>query len=100
MTVDALSFLASAFYLARIRKPEPQPLPAKQRRSAWHESIEGIQFVLKNPLLAGVIAEQFGVRFTLFTSICGVIAAGLWLLLAPVRLVQASESEAGLRTSV
>src|SRR5215469_494456 len=51
MIVDALSFLASAFYLARIRKPEPQPLPAKQRRSAWHESIEGIQFVLKNPLL-------------------------------------------------
>src|SRR5215469_3278495 len=243
MIVDALSFLASAFYLARIRKPEPQPLPAKQRRSAWHESIEGIQFVLKNPLLrtlagstgvarffgtfvgtfyafyvirelhvspiilglliaagglsslvgawlaervvqrlglgltiggglfaygllgllvplahgpvslivtllfasqlvgdagvsihliaelslrqmlipqplagrantaiqfltlgvapfgallAGVIAEQFGVRFTLFTGICGVIAAGLWLLLSPVRRLQAPESEAGL----
>lgn len=243
MFVDALSFLASAFYLARIRKLEPRPLPAKQRRSAWHESIEGIRFVLKNPLLrtlagsagvcnffgtfvgtfyafyvirelhvspiilglliaagglsaligawlaerivrrlglgltiggglfaygliglpiplahgpvsvivtllfasqlvgdvavsihlitelslrqmliphylagrdntaiqfltlgvapfgallAGIIAEQFGVRFTLFTGICGVIVAGLWLLLSPVRRIQALESGAGL----
>lgn len=243
MFVDALSFLASAFYLARIRKLEPRPLPAKQRRSAWHESREGIRFVLKNPLLrtlagsagvcnffgtfvgtfyafyvirelhvspiilglliaagglsaligawlaerivrrlglgltiggglfaygliglpiplahgpvsvtvtllfasqlggdvavsihlitelslrqmliphylagrantaiqfltlgvapfgallAGIIAEQFGVRFTLFTGICGVIAAGLWLLLSPVRRIQALESGAGL----
>lgn len=239
MIVDVLSFLASAFCLVRIRKPEPQPASAKQRRSAWYESIEGIQFVLKNPLLrtlagsagvcnffgafvgtfyafyvirelhvlpiilglliaagglsalvgawlaervvrrlglgltiggglfvyglvgllvplahgpvsvivtvlfasqlvgdvavsihlitelslrqmliphylagrantaiqfltvgvapfgallAGVIAEQFGVRFTLFTGICGVIAAGLWLLLSPVRRIQVPES--------
>ena len=243
MIVDVLSFLASAFYLARIRKLEPRPLPAKQRRSARHESIEGIRFVLKNPLLrtlagsagvfnifgtfvgtfyafyvirelhvspiilglliaagglsaligawlaerivrrlglgltiggglfaygliglpiplahgpvsvivtllfasqlvgdvavsihlitelslrqmliphylagrantaiqfltlgiapfgallAGIIAEQFGVRFTLFTGICGVIAAGLWLLLSPVRRIQALETGAGL----
>ena len=49
MIIDALSFLGSAFSLARIRKPEP--LPAKQRRGVWHESLEGLQFVLKDPLL-------------------------------------------------
>ncbi|MGH2495864.1 MAG: MFS transporter [Ktedonobacteraceae bacterium] len=49
--VDAFSFLFSALCLARIRKPEPAPQPVKERRSAWHESIEGLLYVLKNPLL-------------------------------------------------
>ena len=49
--VDAFSFLASALCVARIRKPEPPPIAAKQRRSAWHESIEGLLYVLRNPLL-------------------------------------------------
>jgi MFS family permease len=73
MIVDALSFLASAFYLARIRKPEPQPLPAKQRRSARHEAIEGIQFVLKNPLLR-TLAGSAGV-FNSFGTFVGTFYA-------------------------
>ncbi len=51
MLVDGFSFLISAFYLARIRKPEPEPIAAKDRGNAWHESVEGLRFVLKNPLL-------------------------------------------------
>jgi len=39
-------------------------------------------------LLAGVIAEYVGVRFTLLIGISGVIAAGLWLLLSPVRRIR------------
>jgi MFS family permease len=73
MLVDALSFLASAFYLARICKPEPQPLPRKQRRSAWRESIEGIQFVLKNPLLRA-LAGSAGV-FNFFGTFVGTFYA-------------------------
>lgn len=73
MMVDALSFLASAFYLARIRRSEPRPLPRKLRRSAWRESIEGIQFVLKNPLLRA-LAGSAGV-FNFFGTFAGTFYA-------------------------
>ncbi|HVB72920.1 MAG TPA: MFS transporter [Ktedonobacteraceae bacterium] len=69
MIVDALSFLGSAFCLARIRKPELQPVPAKQRRSAWLEGIEGIRYVLKNPLLR-TLAGSAGV-FNFFGTFVG-----------------------------
>ena len=60
MLVDALSFLASALFVARIRKPEPPPLAVEQRRGAWHESIEGLLYVLKHPLLR-ILAGSAGV---------------------------------------
>ena len=47
--VDGFSFLASAFFLARIRKPEP--IAAKDRDSTWRESVAGLRFVLKNSFL-------------------------------------------------
>lgn len=60
MLVDAFSFLASALFVARIRKAEPPALPPQQRRGAWHESIEGLLYVLKHPLLR-VLAGSAGV---------------------------------------
>ena len=60
MLVDAFSFLASALFVARIRKPEPPPVTPTERRSVWHESIEGLLYVLKHPLLR-VLAGSAGV---------------------------------------
>ncbi len=48
---DALSFLPSALSIGLIRTPEPQPLPVKQRQSAWRESIEGLRMIRENALL-------------------------------------------------
>ncbi len=73
LLVDALSFFGSAFYLARIRQPEPPPLAAKQRRSAWHASLEGLRFVLKNPLLR-VLAGSAAV-FNFFGTFVGTFYA-------------------------
>ncbi len=60
MLVDAFSFLASALFVGRIRKPEPPSVAPAERRSAWHESIEGLLYVLKHPLLR-VLAGSAGV---------------------------------------
>lgn len=60
MLVDAFSFLASALFVARIRKPESAPVDSVERRDAWHESIEGLLYVLKHPLLR-VLAGSAGV---------------------------------------
>ena len=73
MLVDAFSFLASALCVARIRKPEPAPVAAKQRRSAWYESIEGLLYVLKNPLLRA-LAGSAGV-FNFFGMFFGTLYA-------------------------
>ncbi len=48
---DALSFLFSAFCLGLIRKPEPPVAVAENRMSIWHELVQGLHEVLKNPLL-------------------------------------------------
>ena len=60
MLVDAFSFLASALFVARIRKPEPPPVVSVEQRSAWHESSEALLYVLKHPLLR-VLAGSAGV---------------------------------------
>lgn len=73
MFVDGLSFLASAFFLARIRKPEPEPIAAKDRDSAWHESVAGMRFVLKNSLLR-VLAGSAGM-FNFFGMFVGTLYA-------------------------
>ncbi len=49
--VDALSFLFSAFFIWRIRTPEPARAPVGERRSILIEAREGLQVVRENPLL-------------------------------------------------
>ena len=47
--VDALSFVASGFFLLGIRKPEPKPevtIVDGRKPSMWHELKEGLRFVL------------------------------------------------------
>jgi MFS family permease len=57
--IDACSFLCSAWCIVRIRKPEIPPMVSETRRSAWHESVEGLFFILKHPLLR-VLAGSAG----------------------------------------
>jgi len=52
--IDALSFVASAFALWRIRTPEA-PILAEDRTGAWSEIREGLRFVLGAPLLRALI---------------------------------------------
>jgi len=51
VAVDALSFLGSAFFIWRIRTPEPEPAPAHDRESMLREAIEGASVVVRNPIL-------------------------------------------------
>jgi MFS family permease len=51
IAVDAVSFLVSAWFLARIRTVEPPPAAVAERRRVWAEIGEGIRLVLANPLL-------------------------------------------------
>jgi MFS family permease len=38
-------------------------------------------------LLAGILGEMIGLRLTILIGVLGVILAGAWLLLSPVRKV-------------
>lgn len=75
--VDALSFLASAFAVWRIRTPEPPRPVAVDREHVIREAVEGIRIVLATPVirslaLANVLAMAgariLGVVYLLYLS--------------------------------
>lgn len=70
---DALSFLLSACCLGLIRTPEPRPTAPEQRESVWHDLVEGLRLVLKNPLLRA-LAGSAGI-FSLFGNFVGALYA-------------------------
>lgn len=49
--VDALSFLVSAFFIWRIRTPEPPPAPVHERQHIVREALEGMRLVWHTPVL-------------------------------------------------
>ena len=49
--IDAVSFLGSAFFLARIRTEEPPPVPEHERTGVWHEAKAGLQIVFHEPIV-------------------------------------------------
>lgn len=53
---DSLSFFFSAAMLFVIRKPEPAPIPAAERRHMVHEIREGLGVVLGNAVLRAIAA--------------------------------------------
>ncbi len=71
LVFDALSFLFSAFYVRRIRGPEPPPLADEQRKSVWADLLEGLRVVLNNPLLRP-LAGSAG-TFSLFGNFIGAL---------------------------
>ena len=74
MLVDALTFIASAGLVARIREPElkAEPGPAESRPSIASDVIEGLRAVWQQPLLRGMVAAglaqnlAFGLVGTVF----------------------------------
>jgi Major Facilitator Superfamily len=70
---DALSFLFSAFCLGLIRKPEPPVAVAENRMSIWHDLVQGLHEVLKNPLLRS-LAGGVG-AFNFFGNFVGALYA-------------------------
>src|SRR5207248_6763524 len=53
IALDAASFVASALFLATIRRIEPRPTATGERR-IWTEIGEGLAVVLGNPLLRSI----------------------------------------------
>jgi MFS family permease len=70
---DALSFLFSACCLGLIHTSEPPPPAVEQRKSIWSDLVEGLRFVVKNPLLRA-LAGSAG-TFSLFGSFIGTLYA-------------------------
>src|SRR5579863_434846 len=62
--VDAFSFLFSALFIGQIHKPEPEPVVIKRESSVWHESVEGLVFLLKHPLLRAIAGSAGLFNFT------------------------------------
>jgi MFS family permease len=65
--LDAISFLVSASFLTLIRATEPLPTSSGQRRRMWREIAEGIEAIIRQPLVRPIIAASI-VR-GLFTAV-------------------------------
>ena len=52
--LDAISYLFSTLFLYRIQIVEPGPVNPGQRRSLWREILEGLQLIVRNPLLLSI----------------------------------------------
>jgi Na+/melibiose symporter-like transporter len=70
---DAFSFLFSACCLGLIHTREPLPTAREQRKSIWHDLVEGLSKVLKDPLLR-VLAGSAAI-FSLFGNFIGALYA-------------------------
>lgn len=89
LLIDALSFLASALNLMRIRSPEPAPKPAESREGSLQEIKAGLQVVVGNPILLALTGAS-AIR-SLFMSVIGVL---LYLYLS--HTLQLEPTEMGL----
>lgn len=58
ITLDALSFLISAWCLLRIRHREPAPVPRPAGSSHWAEIREGLDYTLKAPLVRSIVLSN------------------------------------------
>lgn len=56
--LDALSFLGSALFIARIRTPEPPPEQVEQQPSMRHEIVAGLRLVLRNRVLRVIAGSE------------------------------------------
>ena len=75
--IDAVSFLFSAAFVLGIRAPEPPAAPSYARQSARTEFIEGLRFLLRQPVLRALAAAAitlemswrvFGAVFLVFAT--------------------------------
>jgi MFS family permease len=73
MLVDALTFIASAGLVARIREPELkiEPSPAEARPSIASEVVEGLRTVWRQPILRGMVVS--GLAQNLASGLIGTV---------------------------
>ncbi|MBI2886220.1 MAG: MFS transporter [Chloroflexi bacterium] len=62
--IDALSFLWSALFLGMIRTPERPPQPEEGRQGMRREALEGLGFVVRDPLLRAAAASSVVLDFS------------------------------------
>jgi MFS-type transporter involved in bile tolerance (Atg22 family) len=92
LSVDAVSYLFSAFGLVSIRKPEPEPEVLAERPSIWHSIAEGFHAVYGSKLLRALLIQSatlnagFGAVSTIFTvyavRVLGLSPAKLGIVIA------------------
>ncbi len=63
VAIDAISYLASAFFIWRIKTPEPPPKPLHERRHIFHEIHEGLSYVARSSLLRSLAAADVFLAF-------------------------------------
>jgi MFS family permease len=71
IVLDALSFLASALAIWRIRAPEALPETTQERPDLRRELAEGLQAALRDPLLRALLGAGF--TMSLFGGIIGTL---------------------------
>ncbi|MFF8838395.1 MFS transporter [Streptomyces sp. NPDC015130] len=74
LAVDALSFLASALFLSRIRRPDPKPARRPEARLR-DEIAEGLRFVFRDRLLRALTLTAA------ISNLCGTIGTSMLLVL-------------------
>lgn len=74
LVVDAVSFLASALFLSRIRRPDPRPERAPGARLR-DEIAEGLRFVFRDRLLRALTIAAA------ISNLCGTVGASMLLVL-------------------
>lgn len=91
--VDAVSFLASAVLLLRIRKAEPAPQPSAEQRSMRREIATGLRYTWRHPLLRPLVL-QIGIG-NFFNSVVASI-----LLVYAVRSLNLTATTIGIAFSI
>lgn len=87
--IDAVSFLASALFLLRIRTPESAPPPPEARVGMWAEIKAGMQVLFGQPVLRALVAAD-GIS-NLFGNIIGTV-----IMLFVLKELQVAPSVAGV----
>lgn len=97
VVVDALSYLGSALFVWRIRRPEPAPSTTAEgdppRPSMRAEVIEGLRYVLSQPLLRSIAA------CTALSNLLGTVGFAVYLVFL-VRIIGLSAEQIGLVASL
>ncbi|OAR26858.1 MFS transporter [Streptomyces sp. ERV7] len=75
VAVDAVSYLASAFLLTRVRRPDPAPPVSTTRPGLRAEIAEGLRFLFGHPTLRALTLTSA------ISNLCGTIGAAMLLVL-------------------
>jgi Na+/melibiose symporter-like transporter len=63
IVIDAVSFLASAYFVRRIEAPEAPPKPKEERQHIREEIVDGIRLLLREPILRSLAVSNVILNF-------------------------------------